>query len=356
MAKSILDDLHSMRVLDPEGMLDRTGEMSQQVRGAWQRLTAFRLPDSHCAARNVVMAGLGGSAIGADLARSLIMDEASIPIAVHRDYGLPAFAGPETLVIACSYSGGTEETLSAFEEGQRRGCQLLALTPGGELAARARAAGVPVLDYQYKSQPRAAMGYSLVLLLGVLSQMGQARLDAGDVDDSCRVLDEILAEVGPEVPTERNPAKRLAIALKDKLAVVYGTGILADVARRFKTQFNENSKAWSFFEVLPELNHNAVVGYQFPASFGREFVVVFLSSNFGYPRNLQRMGIVRDLLAQRGIEHHIVEAKGNSPLAHVLSTVRYGDYASYYLAILNGVDPTPVDVITYLKNRLADQA
>ncbi|MCL5024969.1 MAG: bifunctional phosphoglucose/phosphomannose isomerase [Chloroflexi bacterium] len=355
MAKSKLDDLQAMRKLDPEGMLDRIAEMSAQCRAAWQRLSTFRLPDAHRAARSVVMAGLGGSAIGADLARALVVDEARIPIFVHRDYGLPAFAGPDTLVIACSYSGGTEETLSAFEEGQRRGCPLLALTPGGELGARARSIGAPVLDYQYRSQPRAAMGYSLVLLLGVLAQMGQGRLDGADVEAACRVLDAMQDEVGPAVPAGRNPAKQLALTLDGKLPVVYGTGILSDVARRYKTQFNENSKAWSFFEVLPELNHNSVVGYQLPEAFTREFVVVFLTSSFNNARNLQRMAIVRDLLSQRGIGYHTVEAGGDSPLAHVLSTVHFGDYSSYYMAILNGVDPTPVDVITYLKNRLADR-
>jgi glucose/mannose-6-phosphate isomerase len=349
----ILNDLQAMRQLDAENTLDRMAEMSLQCRLAWQRVNAFRLPYTHRAATSVVISGLGGSAIGGDLARSLAQAESRIPIVVHRDYGLPAFAGKDTLVIACSYSGGTEETLSAFEEGHRRGCHLLALTPGGELAARAAAVGAPVLDYQYKSQPRAAMGFSLVLLLGILWQMGDTHLTAAHIDDTCVVLDSLLSEVGPDVPLDRNPAKQMAKALHGKLPVIYAPDFLGDVARRYKTQINENSKGWAFFEVLPELNHNAVVGYQFPQAFAEQFVIVSLTSSFNHPRNLLRVRAVYELLKQSGVQYFTVEGRGQYPMSHLFSLVRFGDYLSYYLAMLNEVDPTPVPTIAFLKDWLA---
>ena len=350
----ILDDPQAMRRLDPEGMLDRIAEMPLQCRLAWQRLNTFRLPYTHRAATSIVMAGLGGSAIGADLARALAVGEARIPLCVHRDYGLPAFAGPDTLLIACSYSGGTEETLSAFEEGQHRGCHLLAMTPGGDLAARAGAVGAPVLDYQYKAQPRAATGFSVVLLLGVLTQMGHFHLEVHHIEDACRALEGTIAEVGPAVPSERNPAKQLARAIYGKLPVVYGGDLLADVARRFKTQFNENSKAWAFFEAMPELNHNAVVGYQCPSAFAQQFVVLCLTSRFNHPRNLRRMAVAQELLSRYGVAYHTIKGRGETPFAQMMSVVCFGDYLSYYLAMLYGVDPTPVEAIAYLKDRLAE--
>jgi glucose/mannose-6-phosphate isomerase len=351
--KDILDDIQQMRRLDADNTLERIAEMSLQCRLAWQRVNAFRLPYTHRAATNVVISGLGGSAIGGDLARALAQPDSRIPIIVHRDYGLPAFANKDTLVIACSYSGGTEETLSAFEEGHRRGCHLLALTPGGELATRAAAVGAPVLDYQYKSQPRAAMGYSLVLLLGVLWQMGDAQLTANHIEDTCAVLDAVAAEVKPEVPASQNPAKQMACSLYGKLPVIYAPDYLCDVARRYKTQINENSKGWAFFEVLPELNHNAVVGYQFPESFASQFVIISLTSSFNQPRNLLRVRAVYELLKQSGVQYFNIEGRGQYPMSQMFSLVHFGDYLSYYLAMLYEVDPTPVPTIVFLKEWLA---
>ncbi len=348
-----LDDPDVFRKFDPQGMLARIAELPMQCREAWRRVQSLELPSDYLQVEGVVILGIGGSAIGGDLLRTLVNRECPVPILVNRDYDVPAFVGPQTLVIASSYSGKTEETLSAFEEAWERGAKLLAVTTDGELARRARALGIPLLLFDYKSQPRAALGHSFILLLGALNRLGLVADKSADLDEAIEVMEALQREINEEVPLTENPAKRLAERLHGRLPVVYGAEHLAEVARRWKTQFNENSKAWSFFEQLPELNHNAVVGYEFPTELADRILVIILSSSLYRPRIRVRFQVTKEILAKRRVDCEEVEALGRSPLAQMLSTIHFGDYVSYYLAMLYQVDPTPVGIIDYLKERLA---
>ncbi len=348
-----LDDLDLLRKLDPGGMLGRIAELPQQCRDAWANVQGLELPEDYRRVDKIIVLGMGGSAIGGDLLRTLVEPECAVPIFVNRDYQVPAFVDRETLAIASSYSGNTEETLSAFEDARRKGAKLLAITTDGRLAERARELGVPLLTFSYKSQPRAALGHSLIPLVGVLTKLGLVADKSADVEEAAEVMEALQEEIRESVPLAENPAKRLAQRLHGHLPVVYGAGHLAEVARRWKTQFNENSKAWSFFEQLPELNHNAVVGYQFPADLAEKVVVVMLTSPLDHPRHRVRFRVTREILARRGVACQEVEARGRSFLAQMLSLVHFGDYVSFYLALLYRVDPTPVEIIAYLKERLA---
>ncbi len=348
-----LDDRTLLREIDPDDMLGRIAELPQQCRDAWTNVQDLELPSEYRRARNIVILGMGGSAIGGDLLRALAEPECALPILTHRDYTVPAFVSAETLVIASSYSGNTEETLTAFEEARERGAALLAISTGGKLARWAREWGVPLLSFSYKSQPRAALGYSLVSLIGVVQKLGFVGDKRADLEEAIAVMKTLQQEIGETVPTAENPAKQLARRLYGHLPVIYGAGFLAEVAHRWKTQFNENSKGWSFFEALPELNHNAVVGYQFPEELAEKVVVVMLTSSLDHPRHKVRFQVTQEILAKQGVACETVEAHGKSPLAQMLSAVHFGDYVSYYLAMLYEVDPTPVEVIHYLKKRLA---
>lgn len=348
-----LDDPGSYAALDVSNMLGRILELDRQAEAAWNLASAFPLPERYRQARAVVVLGMGGSAIGGDLARTFAAGRASVPLLVSREYDLPAWVGPETLVVASSYSGGTEETLSATEQALARGAMVLALTTGGRLAQVGQERSFPVLRFEYAAEPRAALGYSLFLLLGVLARLGlllDGAVDLAAVGEAAR---QAAARHGPQVPVADNRAKQLALALSGRLAVVYGGGLLAEVARRWKGQLNENSKQWSFFEHLPELNHNAVMGYQFPRELADRIVVVMLTSALNHPRILAREQVTRELLARAGIRCESVEAFGRDELSHLVSCVVQGDLVSYYLALLNGVDPSAMDLITYLKARLA---
>ena len=348
-----LDNWTLFRKIDPDDMLSRIAELPQQCRNAWANVQSLELPPKYRQVNQIVVLGMGGSAIGGDLLRVLAEPECAVPIAINRDYTVPAFVNAETLVIASSYSGNTEETLAAFEEARGEGAALLAITTGGKLAQRARELGVPLLTFSYKSQPRAALGYSLVSLIGIVQKLGFIGDKTTDLKEAIAVMEALQGEVGEAVPLSRNPAKQLAKRLYGHLPVVYGSGYLAEVAHRWKTQLNENAKAWSFFEQLPELNHNAVLGYQFPSELAEKVVVVMLTSSLDHPRNKVRFQVTQEILTKQSVACEVVSAHGESPLAQMLSAIHFGDYVSCYLAMLYEVNPTPVKVINYLKERLA---
>ncbi len=348
-----LDNVAEMRKLDPAGMLDRIAELPAQLRDAWRNASGLSLPAAYAEVDNVVIMGLGGSAIGGDLVRSLVAGEARVPVEVVRDYDLPAFVGARTLAIAASYSGNTEETLAAYAAARARGAKLAVTTTGGRLLELARADGVPAVQFAYKAQPRAALGHSLVPLLVILEKAGLIGDKGGDVEEAARVLERVRAENNEQVPSERNRAKQIARDLVGRLPVIYGGGLTAEVARRWKGQCNENAKHWAAFDVFPELNHNTVVGYEFPVNLPASVRVIFLDNEYLHPRVKVRYRVTQEILRQRGIIYHVVRTEGSGPLAQMLEAVYFGDYVSYYLAMLNGVDPSPVKVIDFLKGELA---
>jgi glucose/mannose-6-phosphate isomerase len=349
-----LDRPETYAAVDVADMRGHLEALPTQIEDAWRLVAAFEAPAACAGADAIVVAGMGGSAIGADLVRGLYIDTLPVPLVVWRDYGLPAWVGPRTLVIAASYSGETEETLSAVERARAVGARLLGITTGGALAEVLTAYGAPLLRYHYAAQPRAALGYSLGLLLGVLARLGYLPPQDTAVEAGVWVAREALARFGPGVPTAANGAKQLARALVDRIAVVYGAGFLAPVARRWKGQCNENAKHWAFFEELPELDHNAVMGYAFPPALADRLLVVLLRSSLLGPRLALRGAVTLELLERAGIPRWPADAWGDGPLAHLLSALVYGDWTSYYLALLNGTDPTSIAAIDYLKARLAE--
>jgi len=296
---------------------------------------------------------MGGSAIGGDLVSSLAMSEAKLPILVCRDYNLPAFVDAQALVIASSYSGMTEETLSAFQQALETESKKLAITTGGRLKTMTEERNVPVFSFDYKAQPRAALAFSFLPILGFLYRLGVIGDKSADVAETVQVLQKLSRKMNEGVPVSHNPAKQLAQKLYGHLVVIYGADIISEVAHRWKTQINENSKAWAFYEVFPELNHNAIVGYQFPPELASKTLVVLLRSAL-LPRRIQlRYQVTCELLDKAKIGYQIVDGEGASPLSQIMSLVLFGDYVSYYLAMLNQIDPTPIKTIAYLKEQLA---
>ena len=348
-----LDNQEVYKQYDPEGMLARIKELPRQCQQAWQAAEDFDLPADYSDIDKVVILGMGGSAIGGDLVRSLATLEAELPVFVQRDYDLPAFVDARTLVIASSYSGNTEETLSAFEQALKTDSKKLAITTGGRLKAMAEKANIPVFVITYKAQPRAALGFGFLPILCFLQKLGFLSDKSADVAEMVQVLRELSPKISEEIPLSDNPAKQLAQRLYGRLPVVYGAGILAEVAHRWKTQINENSKVWAFYEVFPELNHNATVGFPLPREVASKVRVIMLRAPSLHKRVQLRYKITGELLDQAEVEHEFVDSEGNSLLSQMMSLVMFGDYTSYYLAILYRVDPSPVKVIDYLKEQLA---
>ncbi len=347
-----LDDPEVYRKIDPADMIGRIGELPQQCRQAWQCATAFPLPPDYSAVDKVIILAMGGSAIGGDLVSTLAKEEGGPPVMVHRDYHLPPQVDDRTLVIASSYSGNTEETLSSFAQALDTPAKKLAITTGGRLKAIAEEGGVPRFTFDYEAQPRAALGFSLFSILGLLNKLGLLDVKPQDMEQALKVLEELAPRLAPGVPLKANPAKQLATRLLGHLVVIYGAGILSTVAYRWKTQFNENSKVWAFHECFPELNHNAVVGYRLPPELAERAMVVMLRSPSLHPRILMRYQVTAKILSDAGVAYQVVDAQGEGPLSQMMSTILIGDHVSYYLAILNNVDPSPVEVIDYLKEQL----
>ena len=350
-----LDSPATCERLDPEGVLTRIRELPRQCREAWQQAAAFKLPSDYWRVERVVILGMGGSAIAGDLIRALASRRARATVTVVRGYGLPGFVDEKTLVVASSYSGETEETLAAFSQALHGPAKKAVVTSGGRLAALAREREIPAFLYSYAGEPRAALGFSLMPLLAICEQIGLVTDPAADVVEATEMMADLGQQIGSSVAEANNPAKQLAERLVDRIPVVYGAEALAPVALRWKTQFNENSKVWAFHEELPEANHNAVVGYALPREMAGRVRVVFLFHPALHPRVVLRYEVSQEALQSAGVDYDIVEVRGRSPLSQMLTGVLYGDYVSYYLALLNGVSPSPVRAIEGVKKRLASE-
>jgi len=333
-------------------MLQHIHNVPDMCLQAWQTAQDLALPSDYTHVDKVIILGMGGSAIGGDLVNDLVTSEAKVVITVHRDYDLPAFVDDKTLIIASSYSGMTEEVLHSFEQALLTDSKKLVITTGGKLKNLADNTGIPLYCFDYKSQPRAALPFSFMPILAFLQQLGFISDKSQDVLQMIQVLRELSSGIKETVPLANNPAKQLARKIHGHLAVIYGGGILSQVAHRWKTQLNENSKTWAFYEIIPELNHNAVVGYQFPTELSSKIAVVLLRSP-SLPHRIQvRYKVTCQLLDQAGIDYYSVDSEGSTPLSQIMSLVLFGDYVSYYLALLNNINPSPVSAIDYLKEQL----
>ncbi len=350
-----LNDAQAIRARDPEGMLRHIAGLPDQCEAAWRDAQAIDLPESFREARQVVIAGMGGSAIGGALFQSLAAPQMRIPVHVARDYTLPAFAeGPSTLVIASSYSGDTEETLAAFQEARARRCQLMAIAAGGRLEAMARQFGAAFMRVAYESMPRAALGYSFVPLAAFASRLGWLGDPSAHLREAAAVMREWNAELVPESPVVKNLAKRMAGQMVGRFVIVYGAGLFAEVARRWKGQVNENGKQFAAFEVLPEADHNAMLGSSYPEGMANHLKVIFLTGVSDHPRNRARVEISRQVLMVQGCDTDVLAARGESPLAQMLSLIQLGDWISGYLGIANGVDPSDTELLLEFKRRMAE--
>ncbi|RME06084.1 MAG: bifunctional phosphoglucose/phosphomannose isomerase [Anaerolineae bacterium] len=350
-----LDDLNLFTQIDTENMLAEIDALPEQLENAWETGHTMSLPRWE-GIRQVVIAGMGGSAIGADLLAAYIAPQCNVPVVVHRDYDLPAWArGEQTLMIASSHSGNTEETLSAFEAAVENGCRTLAVCTGGELALRAEQTGAALWRFEHQGQPRAAVGYSFGLLLAALSRLKLIPDPAPDLAETLIELRAGRESLGAASPVLENPAKRLAGQCINRWLVILGAGFLAPVARRWKGQVSEIAKTWAQFEALPEADHNTLAGVVNPEALLTQTMVLFLRASGNHPRNRLRVDLTKEIFMLEGLGTDFVDARGDSRLAQMWTLLQFGDYFAYYLAMIYQVDPTPVAAIEGLKARLKER-
>ncbi len=303
----------------------------------------------------LAVCGMGGSAIGADLVLACVPG-LPVPVAVVRGYVLPAWVHSDVLVVAVSYSGDTEETLSCAQDALERGCTPVCVASGGALVALAGERGLPLISVPSGGQPRASLGYLSMPLLATLEAAGLCADFSADVGETVALLRAGNEAWGPEAGDATNAAKQLATRLHAKQTVVYGAGLTVPAARRWKGQVNENAKAPAFWNELPELDHNELMGWTSLPHVAAATLAVFLDDARGDARLLRRAQLTAAELEARGVAVQRVQTRGASRLARLFSLVQLGDYASCYLALLYGVDPTPVGAIEDFKAKLAGGA
>ncbi len=347
-----LNDLEQFRKNDPEDMIGHINGLPDQLAAAWKLGNKLTLPKWR-GIKQVVVAGMGGSAIGSDLLAAYGEPFLKASWVTHRDYGLPAWAaGSETLVICSSHSGNTEETLAAFAAAKAAGCRILAISTGGTLAKEAKKTKVPVWLFKHTGQPRTAVGFSFGLLLAAASRLKLIPDPAEELKGAVAAMKEQQRSLLPEVPDTANSSKRMGGQFMGRWITIYGAGIMAPVARRWKTQLNENSKVAASFEIIPESNHNALQGVMQPEPQFGATMSIFLRAAHNDARNERRAELTRMAIMLEGQNTDTITALGESRLANMWTALHYGDYASYYLAMAYGLDPTPVPMLAELKDRM----
>lgn len=341
-------DIHK---IDPDGMFALIKAWPDQWRKGQDCARSFDPSFSAADADQVAVVGMGGSAIGGDLVRALALEESPIPMQVIRDYSLPKSISARSIVIVSSYSGGTEETLSAMTEAMERGARIVCVTSGGEVLRRAQEHGFPHVVIPGGAPPRAALGLSLAAQLSIAEKLGLVSVGEG-WDEAAAMLEGLTQSLANPAG---NDALDLAKALVESLPVVYSAaGMMEAVNLRWRGQFEENAKALAAGNVFPEMNHNEIMGWDEPAEIHSRIGVIVLRDEADHPRIQRRMDVTRGLLEERAGSWHEVQSQGTHRITRLLSLVLLGDWTSFYLAMLRDVDPTPIGFIDKLKSALAE--
>jgi glucose/mannose-6-phosphate isomerase len=346
----ILNDLTEIKKIDRSNMLSFCVGAPEHYEKASRLAKTFSI--NYPKPRTIIVAGMGGSAIGGELIKDWARDRIAIPIEVCREYSLPAYADKNTLAIIVSYSGETEETLGVFLDAVKRRCMTLCISSGGTLQEFAQKLSVPYLLVPSGMAPRASLPYLFIPLPILLEKVGSVSNITSEISDTIKSLKQVSDASSPEKLLDKNFAKKLAVSISGTAPVVYGFEIYCSVAHRLKTQFNENSKVPAKWECFSELNHNEIVGWEAANELARHFSAIFIRDDSESEAMRARIGITQELMRKKSLKIYEVKGVGKSRLAKMSSVICIGDFTSVYLAIMRGIDPTPVKSIASLKEKL----
>jgi glucose/mannose-6-phosphate isomerase len=349
---NVLDQQDRIKEVDRSNMLGDMLDTPDYCRDAIKRAKQVIVPEG-VNPKNIVVVGMGGSAIGGEILHDWLRDTLPITIEVCRDYTLPAYVNKDTLVFVNSYSGNTEETITAFLTATQRKCTVAAVTSGGQLEAFCKKLRVPHTLIPSGLQPRVAIPYMFFPLPVLMQNMGVISDIDDELEEAIQALEKAATANAPDVPTRNNKAKQFATELMENIPVVYGFSQYSSIAQRLKAQFNENSKVPSKHEVFSELNHNETVGYDAPESLTKKLSIILIRDQQEPPEIRNRIETTKNLVFGRASKVLEIWAEGKGKLARMLSVMGVGDFASVYLAILQNKDPTPVKIIDRVKSELA---
>ncbi len=348
----ILDNANQFAALDSSKLLHQIDQLPEQLEQGWKYGLIQPLPAFQSLSR-VVLVGAGSSAAAAELLARYIEPFSTIPVIVYCDYVLPAWAaGPETLVVAISFAGNSEESLTAIDQAHQAGCSILGITTGGMLSEGLTGAGYTVWQYAHPGPSRMAVGVNFGLLLALVFRLGLIPNPSKEIDEAVKALRSQKELIQAQSPVNKNPAKRMAGQMMGRWITVVGAGVLQPVARRWKEQLNELAKSGAQFEVLPNLDYNFVEGTTQPVEVLPHSLVIFLRSSADHPRNQLRSQLTQQHFMLEGVGTDFVNASGESRLAQLWTLVQFGDYSAYYLAMAYGVDPGVVPAIDQIKSML----
>lgn len=353
MKEDILDKKDEIFKRDPENMLLAISDLPDQIRDTWEKAKQFVIPAHYINIDKVVIVGMGGSAIGPDMIIHYAKDTIRKPIELVRDYDIPNYVDSKTLVIASSYSGNTEETLSGISQAMEKNAKIIGIAHGGKLEKVCLSHKIPFFRIDYESQPRAASPSSFIGIAGILNKLDIIKIEDQEIEKTYEETIKIGEKIGINVLSKTNQAKILAKKMHEFIPFIIASGSLYQAAHKFKISIDENSKQLAFFEAIPEMNHNTMTGTEFPNDLGKKVFVLILQSKFDHARNKSRQRIMLDILKKRKLKYETVMfPEASNRLSELFMIVAFGDYVSYYMALLNGVDPTPVEIVQYFKDQL----
>ena len=353
---AILDNLAEMDKIDANHTRGSIEQIAQQVQHVWEQAQSLTISDEYKQVTNIVVGGMGGSALGTHVIQTVFKDELQLPVTIVPDYTLPASVNEKTLFIASSYSGSTEETLSSTKQALARGAKVAGITSGGELAKMLAAAGVPRLvftpTYNPSGQPRMALGYSVFGQIALLSKLGVLEVTDKHVDAVLAAIASMHLKAGVAVSEAENPAKLLAYQIEQRIPILTVAEHLEGVAHVFANQLNENAKTYSEYRVVPEINHHLLEGLKYPVN--RDDMLFFFTvlSKLYLPGNSKRMLLTQEVLQKNNIEFQTLELTSETKLEQAFELLTFGAYVTFYSAMLHGFDPAPIPVVDWFKEQL----
>lgn len=349
----VLDSRQKIKTIDKQNMLESVIGLPDQIESAWEETVKISIPTAYSTCKQIVVIGMGCSGIPGDFLKAIYFNKSQTPIFIHKDYGLPSYIGKDSLVLAVSYSGTTEETLDAFDIALKRKAKIFGISSGDKLLQLLKKHNLPHFAPPSGRTTRECLGYLLFPMIAVLESLGYIPIQQAEISETLAILRKISKALSPEILEEDNVAKRIAHSLQNKIAAIYGSSDLTEVvALRWKQQLNENSKVFAYRETFPDLTHNQLAAISNPHGLDKQIYAIFLRNHFERPELARRIDAAKEVVISKNIQTFEHFAEGKSLMAALLSQSYVGDFTSLYLAFLDGIDPTPTVAMSELKKLL----
>ncbi len=356
MNQSILDNAEDIKKLDKSNVLGSIQSLADQIQDAWTQVQELEISIDTSRVQNIVVSGMGGSGLGPDVIKQTFKRSLKMPFEIYNDYRLPAYVSENSLVILASYSGTTEETLSAAQDAIAAGAQILVISTGGDLQKLQEQHnwGGYIIQPRYNpsNQPRMAVGYAVFGVIAMLTKAGILNVSHDEVISVVNTVKQTLQDLDVSVPQDKNPAKQMAFQILGRVPVLVAAEHLAGGVHVFHNQINENSKSYAEIRLIPELNHHLMEGLQFPADLDKSLFFLLFQSSLYHERTQKRFEVTQDVIERANIDATTLMIDGATALEQNFEVIAFGAYVNFYLAMLEGIDPAPIPTVDYFKEQL----